>query len=70
MSLSESMPPHVAHSLDAGAMIIVVAAFTEFLPHLAAILSIFWFAYQMYDLYDRRRQRKHGTKRRKDDYAH
>lgn len=49
------------HFVDAAAALNILAIFTGMVPLIAGILSIAWFTYQIYDLYDRRRKRKdHG----------
>lgn len=74
MRASEVLSTHdavvaVGHGFFGGA---VVATLAGWLPPVAALLSILWFAYQIFDMWDRRRARRRialGQKRRASDHA-
>lgn len=46
------------HVIDAAAAINVMAVFAGIVPLIAGMLSIAWFTYQIYDLFDRRRRKR------------
>lgn len=52
-------------ALDAASALVIGASMIGYIPVIVAILGGIWYAYQMYDLWDRRKQREALRKKRR-----
>lgn len=55
----------VKYACDFAALVGVVTTFLGWLPAIAAVFGVAWYAYQIYDMWDRRRKRAAVRKRKK-----
>jgi len=55
------------HVVDAVAGLTILGAIVQYLPAVAAVFAILWYAMQMYDMYRYKWKVKHSKARRKED---